>query len=65
MVSQMNKQVKEYDNKKGGINTIDLSYLKNKGLSNIQISKMVGVPTSEVTQCLKYQKNIKKSSGVF
>ncbi len=47
------------------LNKIDLLSLKRKGLSNTQISKMIGVSNYEIDKRLKHQESFKKYSGVF
>ncbi len=53
----------ENDNK--DTKNIDLCYLKSKGLSSKQISKMVGIPVCVIDRHFETQRKYKQQSGVF
>jgi len=55
----------EITEKKINLNEVDLLSLKSKGLSNIKISKMYGVPTEKIDIQVKDQEQYKKYSGVY
>jgi len=50
---------------KENLSRIDLLYLKKKGLSNIKISRMTGMPCSKISTIFKLQDMYKHCSGVF
>ena len=43
----------------------DLMLLKEKGVSNDKISKIVGIPIEMIEKQINHQKEYKKYSGVF
>jgi hypothetical protein len=50
---------------KVNLNKIDLMQLKKKGLSNVKIGRMIGVPTRVVDKRIQQQQKYKQFSGVF
>ena len=55
----------EYDKSKSAIKMIDLMLLREKGITEAKISRIVGIPVQMVEKQLKYQKEYKKYSGIF
>lgn len=44
---------------------IDIHYLKDKGLSDLKISKMTGIPLKQIKEFLKYNDTWNRYSGVY
>ena len=44
---------------------VDLQYLKKKGLSDLKISRMTGIPVKEIKSFFEYNEDFKNYSGVF
>jgi len=54
---------KDRDIKK--VTQVDLIFLKQKGLTNKKISKMMGISIKEIDRHLELQLNSRLASGVF
>jgi len=56
-----NKKKKEKPN----LESIDLMNLKNHGVTNKKISRMIGIPIEKVNRYFRNQEKLKHYSGVF
>jgi len=56
-----NKKKKEKPN----LESVELMNLKNYGVTNEKISKMVGIPVEKVNRYFETQEKLKHYSGVF